>query len=196
MSPTDWAEPQKDNPPTVWCFYQVSMAKALEWMIMKVFMSENRVVWARFIRAPRRIATCNRDAVVVACASFRDHEVVFPVNLVEVWTLWPHATCTPPNFFHFSDQFSRFDVNELEPNISTFSAYLPVVIYLSVFIEEKGRIDALSVKPYWVRPGSRGICRVDIEIASTPHVGSDHVEDTIVIPDGGGKYPMGRLSSF
>ena len=131
------ADSQTDQPPTVGRFHQVGVTQGLDGTIRTVTMGENGIFRVGNKRAPRGIAAGDGDHVAVTGAALSDHEVIFPVDFVQVRSLGPDAAGAPPYFLQLPVQFVGLDIDFGLADKTVAHPFMPVVISGSVLIKKQ-----------------------------------------------------------
>ena len=167
------------------------MARSADRVIRQIAVREDRVVFKGNVGAVRRVAARDRLAVVTARAAFGDHEIVLPVDLVEVRALRVLAAGAGPDeppgsllAFHIGAAF-HIQLHEVDqPAILAVAAGVNDV-HLAIVVEQQRRIGVHVAKPDRLGPRAARIARRHVKRALRGEVRRDHVEQAVVVAQRG-----------
>ena len=158
-------------------------------------VGEDRVSGAALEPLEQLFTSGNAYAVLRSGSSFCMHQIIITVDLIKVRSLRPdNSFYSPfPDCHAFSHKLHLPKIQFLHPDfpVSVIADSFRIrsrttVIAFPVIIEEKTGIDPRSIfaEIIRIRPRSCWIfCRYN-EIASVAYIGSDHVKQSIMEPDG------------
>ena len=99
-------------------------------------MGQYGIVRIGFERPPWGIASGNSDTVIVTGAAFRNHEIIFIVNLVHMRPLRPLTARTAPDFFEFAFKLSGLQIQDTLTDIAVASTHVTDIINCAVIVEK------------------------------------------------------------
>ena len=174
----------------------VGVAHRLEGTADVIPVAEDGIVGTAFKGAPDIAASGHGDHMAIFRAAFSDHQVIPAVLFVHMRCLRTAAAGAVPDDPGFRQLFTGGRIQlELADALGIRSHDTGShIIHLSVLVPEQGRIDALVVDPDRLRPGAKNVFRRHQEIAAMTDIGGDHVEFSVVIPQGRGINTAGNAA--
>ena len=174
---------QEDDPPgAVGGLEEVAVPGALDVAFLRGqrAVREDGIIGIRFIRAVDVPAARDSQLVRQFRASFRYEQIIPAVLPVDMRTFRKTSARSAPERFPGGQGGAGLRVDFAQGDGGVGVGYH---IAFSI-LEVERRVDALLLQPDGFAPRACGIGGGDHEVAAAAHVGRDHVEGAVVVPDG------------
>ena len=168
-------------PVTVLVLNQVCMTRGLNGQIGAA-VCQDGVARTAFPGTQRAWAASDRDAMTILGSAFGNHQVVMPVDLVDMRCFGILATATRPGSNRLCHGLAGFDIDLSLGNAFHARA---TEIDASIIVPEEVRVYPALIDPDRVRPFPGRMITPDVEVSAIANVGCDHVEAPFVVTDSG-----------